>query len=288
MNPSISNQNPTLANPTFDRMSAVDISRTLAQDVIAKKKVEGVGVSKFMDENIDASRLSEESVDELQGKGAGNEGDVRGIIKNLIESKINNAIDGAKKVKRDGKDEEKPQIEVDWTPLVQNGQKVEVGQPWGNFRISRNKPDGDNKKQQVAENEKNAIVETPDGKDPKALKETRLQKLEIKGGENADKGKGAGGSMSWSIGEDGKVFITDTGTGSRIEVPENGSIKAERPMQIKQVGNGGKLKGGETLFTYQLLGDENQKDAYNEKRKLETDEKQQIGASEEKRAGVQD
>jgi hypothetical protein len=156
------------------------------------------------------------------------------------------------------------EVKVSWQPLMQPGQIVNEGEPFGHFQISREKKEVDDKKgpdeggapaqpqgaapQQGAKGKKaqgsaafTLSRDLPKGSDGKSPLVTQGSKP----GEEKKQEKGV------EAGEGGKIYLTDQGTGEKMEIPENGDLKATHPMKIKSLGTVGEIKPGDELFAYE-------------------------------------
>ncbi len=171
------------------------------------------------------------------------------------------------------------EVKVSWTPLMKEGQVLMTGDPVGHFVIDRQKKEVDDVKGAGGENQ----GAQPQGANPggqaqpagshhgrvpgrggemkiAAMKVAQLprgqdgktpQVVQGANGPEDPKDKQPKGNSPQGDG-DGKLYIIDEGTGERIEIPENGDIKATHPMKIVQMGKVGELNGGDTLFWYEF------------------------------------
>lgn len=199
----------------------------------------------------------------------------------------------------DDKKQEVEEVKVEWQPLVKEGDIVETGEAWGKFNVKREKkqPDGENGDNAKGNSEKSAganaqgsnkgngfpmpamssgdngkqlgksigaagKIDRPKGVDGK----TPMVAAGTKPGEDSKKEMKASGGQSYQMGDKGKILITDTGTGEKMEVPENGGdMKATHPMKIKNIGSTGELKPGDTLFSYENPSSEDKEKKKQEK-----------------------
>lgn len=53
------------------------------------------------------------------------------------------------------------------------------------------------------------------------------------------------------LGQGAKVYVLDTGTGEKQEIPEDGDLKATHPFKTVRFGKIGRLEDGDTLFWYE-------------------------------------
>jgi len=155
---------------------------------------------------------------------------------------------------------------VTWQPLMQEGQVVDTGQPWGHFQISREKKDVDkpqeDDKKGAAGAAQHAQAASPKGGDHHGGAKNAQAVQGIKGADgktpmamagtdpNKDKQQQKPAS-NVEMGEGGKCYVIDEGTGEKQEIPENGELKATHPMKVTQLGTTGELKPGDRLFTYE-------------------------------------
>jgi len=218
---------------------------------------------------LDANQISDEAFEQLSGAEEKGNADVDSLLKSILDMKSqdkkseedagqeNAAEEGAQtqqnqQTQAAGDKKQAEEVKVEWQPLVKEGDIVQEGQPWGHFTVTREKKDVENKKDaggnegaapQQAAQQNNAgagknVKNAAKAKEPKPVEEPGKQ-----GGQD----KGA----TWKVGEGGKPSVIDQGTGEKMEIPDNGELKATHPMKITNIGKTGELKGGDELFTYQ-------------------------------------
>ena len=262
-------------------------------------------------QELDAQQISDEAIEEIKGKGDNDGANIENLLKGIIEMKSQDKAEGknegdpaedaaaaeaqpqqqqpqqanAANGTEDKKKQEVEEVKVEWSPLMKEGQVVDTGQPWGHFKISREKKEvdadqGDDKKgnpggpaqaasgaqgapgaggahgaagsKAVQKNKdvaaiggQNDIPKGTDGKTPMVQADQN--------GTAGDKIKEKKDDKMQNVQMEtgGKVYIKDEGTGEKQEVPENGELKATHPMKIKNLGQTGELKPGDKLFTYE-------------------------------------
>ncbi len=255
--------------------------RDRADQMIQKATGAGEGGA-ALSQALDANQVSDEALEQLGGNEDKGAADLDSILKNILEMKAQDqkpvedggeadaAEEGAPTQQAQGPQAagDKKQVEevkVEWQPLVKEGDIVETGQPWGHFTVTREKKDVDNQKgaggneqgaaapQTAAKTGKTGgaagIPKGSDGKSP--VKPKGANPLEDPKKQGGDE-KGA----TWNMGEGGKPCVIDKGTGEKMEIPDNGELKATHPMKITGMGKTGELKGGDELFTYEKPSDE--------------------------------
>jgi hypothetical protein len=178
-----------------------------------------------------------------------------------------------------GGKKEVEEVKVSWTPLMKEGQVLMTGDPVGHFVIDRQKKEVDeikgagNEKQAAKSGDENPrnqghpsgsplrgagsrggemkigslkVAQLPRGQDGKTP-----QVVQGPNGPEDPKNQQPKGNAPQG-GDDGKLYIIDEGTGEKIEIPENGDIKATHSMKIVQMGKVGELGEGDTLFWYEF------------------------------------
>jgi hypothetical protein len=191
------------------------------------------------------------------------------------------------------------EVKVSWQPLMQVGQVVDAGQPFGHFQISREKKEVDDKEgkgqgqgaapaqgahgahgahgaqgKKEGENAPAGAVKGADGKTPVMLNNQQNpdeQKKPSKGVE-ADEG--------------GKLYVIDQVSGERMEIPENGDLQTTHAMKIKSIGTVGELKDGDELFSYENATAQEIEDSKKAQQKGVTPEELQKTKDEEKGPGI--
>jgi hypothetical protein len=250
-----------------------------AGDMVAQHAQKGDAQDTAGARTIDAEELSDEALEQAGGvDGEQDDSKIDALLKNILDMKDqeNAGEEGAGVAEEQGAPEAQKagaaeaagdkktieEVKVSWQPLMQPGQLVNEGEPFGHFQISREKKEVDDKKgpgeggapaqgaaPQGGMKGKKAggaaaltlTRDIPKGSDGK----TPMVQQGMNPGEQKKQEKGV------EAGEGGKLYITDQGTGERMEIPENGELKATHPMKIKSIGTVGELKPGDELFSYE-------------------------------------
>jgi|GEM_PF-2054023 len=257
--------------------------RDRADQMIQKTAGAGEGDAASISE-LDAGQVSEEALEQLSGAGDKGDADVDSILKSILDMKSQDkngeedageagaAEEGAPAQKAQdtqaaGDKKQVEEVKVEWQPLVKEGDTVDTGQPWGHFTVTREKKDVENKKDaggndgaaanaappKAAKTGKTGAASgLPKGQDGKTPLTTKGANPVEDPSRKSAEDKGA----TWNVGEGGKPCVIDQGTGEKMEIPDNGELKATHPMKITNIGKTGELKAGDELFSYKKPTDE--------------------------------
>ena len=211
--------------------------------------------NKRNNKNIDITNLSRETMDIMKNRKQPG-GNIDSIIKNIVQMKADSKANDTNKAQKAGNNKSQ-KAKITWQPKVKSGQFLKPGQPWAHFKIERPKNGEQNQQADTKGNEKNnqpqqsQNTKAPDGKGVKGKNPTQQKKKQE---EEKKKVKDIGGNMK-VMQDNNEYYLIDTGTGKRIKIPEDGDVKADKPMMVKSVPTPpGELKGGSTLMEYKNAG----------------------------------
>lgn len=231
------------------------LTKGLIQQKVAESPEKAATAQQF-----DAEEISEDAVAQLQGKEEDLSG-VENIVKNMLALQDEDGADTQNAQQAQGgaqeaqgaeeagdKKGEGDDVKVEWQPLVKEGDVVEQGQPWGHFKITKQE-----KKQDAEKGSPDAAKQKVDGVTGASKKGAKAEQAAKPAAQPAAQQPGQdkqGAKASYKGAEGGKCYVVDQGTGEKVEIPENGEMKATRPMKIKSLGQSGELKQGDNLYTY--------------------------------------